>query len=675
LVPELAEYMLKQEIIFILFLSTAFGDFTAPNNDEIFNFTHILFEWEQEKDAASYNLIIYKDNEEISSIIDSTLAAVIDVFYWNEEYSIKLRAIDGDGQYTGWLDSLQISILPLNNEYDTPDVFINNEGYQDGYTIIKERIIDRSGNIIYMWPHDPLLYCITSVLDNGQIIGFQSGQGTSQNNGLRSDIKGNILWVSPGRVIRELLPITFNNELHYMGLVRETYRNTVPEWPGKIFWDYAGIDSINWFSDVILIWNEDGDEIWNWSTREHYSFEDVDTNFVEMLIGNIDPIENAEFDWTHANSLYFDEIDSTIMICSRHLSRISKIDYPSGEIIWNLGKDLPSNDPVFGQNIDISGQHAIRKLDNGNFMVYDNGNFKDPELSRGLEIHINEDDTLLAEIIWEYVLTDSLFTYKHGDCDRLNNGNSLITAGQKETLVEVDSLNNVVWAAKVDAQYRALRVPGLYPLIFSVELPNFTENISVPLITLPAGNTSFDFIIYNEGYLDFNFEYNILDELGWFNESNVVSIASGQSLQISVSGEIEDISYYNTLTLHVCPVSIYEVECKEFIIQIATLLTNMTYSVLKIPDSYLLYQNYPNPFNPVTTLRYDLPEDGLVNITIYDIMGRNVTTVLNTKQNAGHKFINWNGTNPAGQSISAGLYFYTIQAGDFTQTRKMVLLK
>ena len=95
--------MLKQKIIFILFLSTVFGDFTAPINDEIFNFTHILIEWEQEKDAASYNLIIYKNNEEISSIVDSTLAAVIDIFYWNEEYIIKLRAIDEDGQYTGWI--------------------------------------------------------------------------------------------------------------------------------------------------------------------------------------------------------------------------------------------------------------------------------------------------------------------------------------------------------------------------------------------------------------------------------------------------------------------------------------------------------------------------------------------------------------------------------------------
>jgi len=104
-------------------------------------------------------------------------------------------------------------------------------------------------------------------------------------------------------------------------------------------------------------------------------------------------------------------------------------------------------------------------------------------------------------------------------------------------------------------------------------------------------------------------------------------------------------------------------------------MTNMTDPALKIPDSYLLYQNYPNPFNPVTTLRYDLPEDGLVNITVFDIMGRSVITLVNTEQNAGHKFINWNVTNPADQSISAGLYFFTIRAGDFTQTRKMVLLK
>ena len=95
----------------------------------------------------------------------------------------------------------------------------------------------------------------------------------------------------------------------------------------------------------------------------------------------------------------------------------------------------------------------------------------------------------------------------------------------------------------------------------------------------------------------------------------------------------------------------------------------------QLPYAFNLYNNYPNPFNPVTTLRYDLPEDALVNITIYDIMGRIVRTLINSQQNAGFKSIQWNSTNDAGSPLSAGLYLYKIQADNLVQTRKMVLLK
>ena len=100
-------------------------------------------------------------------------------------------------------------------------------------------------------------------------------------------------------------------------------------------------------------------------------------------------------------------------------------------------------------------------------------------------------------------------------------------------------------------------------------------------------------------------------------------------------------------------------------------LTNAT----KYPDTFKLSQNYPNPFNPVTSLRYDLPNDGLVNITIYDMMGRIVKTLVNSSQTAGFKSVQWNATNDRDEPVSAGLYLYTIQAGEFRQTKKMVLLK
>jgi len=94
-----------------------------------------------------------------------------------------------------------------------------------------------------------------------------------------------------------------------------------------------------------------------------------------------------------------------------------------------------------------------------------------------------------------------------------------------------------------------------------------------------------------------------------------------------------------------------------------------------LPNKIYLYQNHPNPFNPVTTLRYNLPEDALVDIIIYDLMGRIVNNLVSSQQNAGYKSIQWNATNNTGQPVSAGLYFYTIQAGEFTQTKKMILLK
>ena len=93
------------------------------------------------------------------------------------------------------------------------------------------------------------------------------------------------------------------------------------------------------------------------------------------------------------------------------------------------------------------------------------------------------------------------------------------------------------------------------------------------------------------------------------------------------------------------------------------------------PLIYKLQNAYPNPFNPVTTLSYDLPEDALVNVTIYDMVGRKVSTLISSRQSAGYKSIQWNATNSAGQPVSAGVYLYAIQAGEFRETKKMVLLK
>ena len=104
--------------------------------------------------------------------------------------------------------------------------------------------------------------------------------------------------------------------------------------------------------------------------------------------------------------------------------------------------------------------------------------------------------------------------------------------------------------------------------------------------------------------------------------------------------------------------------------------TEINYNINEfLTDNFKIYQPYPNPFNPVTNIRYDLPEDALVNITIYDMMGRKIITLVSSWQTAGYKTVQWNANNDAGEPVSAGLYLYIIEAEQIRQMRKMVLLK
>ena len=94
-----------------------------------------------------------------------------------------------------------------------------------------------------------------------------------------------------------------------------------------------------------------------------------------------------------------------------------------------------------------------------------------------------------------------------------------------------------------------------------------------------------------------------------------------------------------------------------------------------VPATFTLHQNFPNPFNPITTLSYDLPKDNDVRLAIFDMLGNEVAILVNTRQQAGFKSIQWDATDSYGKQVSAGVYLYQIQAGEFVQTKKMVLLK
>ena len=93
-------------------------------------------------------------------------------------------------------------------------------------------------------------------------------------------------------------------------------------------------------------------------------------------------------------------------------------------------------------------------------------------------------------------------------------------------------------------------------------------------------------------------------------------------------------------------------------------------SAKKLPVIYQLYQNYPNPFNPTTTIKYGIPRNSHVKIVLYDILGREVTTLVNEIKNSGYYTVRFNAS-----SLASGIYFYRIKAGNFIQVKKMMLLK
>jgi hypothetical protein len=92
------------------------------------------------------------------------------------------------------------------------------------------------------------------------------------------------------------------------------------------------------------------------------------------------------------------------------------------------------------------------------------------------------------------------------------------------------------------------------------------------------------------------------------------------------------------------------------------------------PQAYALEQNAPNPFNPVTAIRYDLPVAGMIQLSVYNIMGQKVTDLVHQAQESGSYTVRWDGLDQRGRKVAAGVYIYSLRAGDFSQARKMVLL-
>ena len=689
--------------IFILASASTFGDLILPSAGQELNYVHVLFEWEQEPDAEKYQIQV-SQTESFDQILftDSTTTTLfLDTSHidWNGTYYWRIRQVNGNDNIGSWIEpSVFHTIEPKFQNVNVS--IIQDELIQDGLTIfggafptLQSGIIDKYGNEI--WNDGDAQFMSTHVNEFGNIYGL-SLIDSPNNNGIKTNQDMEILWSAMDEAVdfHEFKQIPNGN---YMGFIRVDTLGPIPSNNTMTqqfqALGYAADDSTQefpWYAQLLVEWNENHEIVWSWDPFDHFTMADFDNHGSTWS----EAFFNLKYDWTHTNSFYFDENESVIYASHRHLSRITKIDYPSGDVIWNMGLPEPYMDSGAEQicpELLFSFQHHIQLLNNGHLIFFDNGNISDQlfgydnPISRVLEVNVIGNST--CEVIWEYVMPPTLFGTGSGSVQALDNGHYLIyTPGNglgdpESTIMEVTPSQEVVWnyvSQENESWYRAYRIPSLRPDAFGVIVDRYRSlelaGNSVRGVILSDEHPSFSFKIHNESGYGQPYKYILNDSLSWFNDTTgVVIIDSGDYFEFLMEPETGNNSI-NSITINIIPVHHSDAQ-KFFNFMVYKVDGLLQAQSPEFPDNFLLHKPYPNPFNPATSIRYDLPEDELVRITVLDLAGRVVKTLVHEKQNTGAHTIVWNAVNDYHNPVSAGIYFLSIEVDNSYETQKMMFLK
>ena len=162
----------------------------------------------------------------------------------------------------------------------------------------------------------------------------------------------------------------------------------------------------------------------------------------------------------HGNSIEIDW-DENLIISNRVSSEVLKINRMTGDVIWIWGGPL-NEFSISGDSLGgFSKQHDVRRIDNGNILMFDNGTEHNPQISRVLEFDLNEDDKT-ADLVWEYIHPDELSSHAFGSSQRLPNGNTLINWGlmpeHGAIITEVDFQKNIVFEIRYPLEFKSYKV-------------------------------------------------------------------------------------------------------------------------------------------------------------------------------------------------------------------------
>jgi len=399
--------------------------------------------------------------------------------------------------------------------------------------------------------------------------------------------------------------------------------------------------------------------LWSWNPFDYYTLNDYDA-YGGTWQNTITQGWNY-YDWLHSNSFYFDEESSHIYISHRHLSRIVKIDYKTGDIIWIIGPGADfmfSGDEHICSDLGISFQHHVQRLDNGNILIYDNGNLSqvfrntDSAETRILEIDVENN----CEIIFEYIFPEDLTTWGMGSVEKLDNDNYLISSYIQDGIIfEVNEEKEMIWKTTVNKYgvYRAFTLESIFPKFFDIFFTYYISSTDdVPLFIL-NNDMELTFKLCNQSDIDDSYTYYILDE-----EQYQISISSNECETISFNIDLEE--YTSNHTLSVYPLNY------------SNLIKEYHFAVLQIDNLIkpIIYATYPNPSSDLVRISYYLPKDANINISLHDLLGREIEKLEHSYQIEGNHTFNWDF-----EKYSSGEYFINLSTDNSNDTKKIVLIK
>ena len=405
----------------------------------------------------------------------------------------------------------------------------------------------------------------------------------------------------------------------------------------------------------------DDNELWRWHSFEHYDILDVD----EAI-----DLTNHTIDWTHCNSIEIDP-DGNLIISTRNFNEITKINRQTGEIIWRLGGER-NQFQFINDNRGFGRQHDARVLSNGNLALFDNGHFLIPQYSSYVEYEIDEQN-FTATLVRRYSRNGTIYSQVRGGVQELSNGNMLISwDGIQNPLVsEISPEDSTEYEVRYDNfahQYRAYKFPWKTNL-FS------TQYDSLDFGVVAVGNSlSIDVKLYNRknDAVTINEVYN-KDSSFYVDENLPIIIAPHDSVEATIVFEpIENGSFADKINFR--SVTDTLLIARQVFVEGVTSLTSVEEDDKK-PDGFYLSQNYPNPFNPSTIIEFRISDFGFVILKVYDILGNEIATLVNEDLSPGKYDIEFDLGASHRPTITSGIYFYQLRAGNFNQTKKMLIVK